>query len=127
MAAAILGRFDDRTGVTWRDPQARERVDTSDPDVVSLETLLSDPPDPSVVVARGLAFAGCTMGFIRGPKASGKTTILAAAAARVSVKGEPWADREHRGRDGVGRDCNDDPRSWVLGAYATLERTLRAS
>ena len=100
IATVILGRFDDRT-LAWRNPPT-EAVDTSDPDVVSLETLLADPLDPTAVVARGLAFGG-TMGFIRGPKASGKTTILAAAAARVSC-GEPWAGHPTEARHGVGRD-----------------------
>ena len=109
MAAAILGRFDDRAMV-WRDPPG-EAVDTSEPDVVSLATLLADPPDPASTVARGLAFGG-TMGFIRGPKASGKTTVLAAAAARVS-RGQPWADAPTE-RGTVLVVCNDDPRSWTL-------------
>ena len=109
MAVAILGRFDDRK-LAWRDPPT-EAVDTSDPDVVSLATLLADPPDPSATVARGLAFGG-TMGFIRGPKASGKTTILAAAAARVS-RGQPWAGHPTE-RGTVLVVCNDDPRSWTL-------------
>ena len=100
MAAAVLGRFDDRT-LVWREPPT-EAVDTSEPDVVSLATLLADPPDPSAVVARGLAFGG-TMGFIRGPKASGKTTILAAAAAARVSRGQPWGGTPHRGRDRVGR------------------------
>ena len=109
MATAILGRFDDRTMV-WRDPPT-EAVDTSEPDVVSLATLLADPPDPAAVVARGLAFGG-TMGFIHGPKASGKTTILAAAAARVS-RGQPWAGQDTEAGT-VLVVCNDDPRSWTL-------------
>ncbi len=110
MAVAILGRFDDRQ-LTWREPIRPAAADTSEPDVVSLETLLSNPLDPSVTVARGLAFGG-TMGFIRGPKASGKTTILAAAAARVS-RGQPWAGQDtEAGTVLVVR--NDDPRSWVL-------------
>ena len=54
MAAAVLGRFDDRK-LVWRDPPGTVE-DTSEPDVVSLATLLADPPDPSAVVARGLAF-----------------------------------------------------------------------
>ena len=109
MAAAILGRFDDRT-LAWREPPT-EAVDTSEPDVVSLATLLADPPDPAAVVARGLAFGG-TMGFIHGPKASGKTTILAAAAARVS-RGQPWAGQDTEAGT-VLVVCNDDPRSWTL-------------
>ena len=109
MAAAILGRFDDRA-LAWREPPG-EAVDTSDPDVVSLATLLADPLDPSATVARGLAFGG-TMGFIRGPKASGKTTILAAAAARVS-RGQPWAGHPTEAGT-VLVVCNDDPRSWTL-------------
>ena len=109
MAVAILGRFDDRK-MAWREPPT-EAVDTSEPDVVSLATLLADPLDPAAVVARGLAFGG-TMGFIRGPKASGKTTILAAAAARVS-RGQPWADAPTE-RGTVLVVCNDDPRSWTL-------------
>ena len=109
MATAILGKFDDRI-LAWRDPPC-EVVDTSEPDVVSLATLLADPPDPSATVARGLAFGG-TMGFIRGPKASGKTTILAAAAARVS-RGQPWADAPTEAGT-VLVVCNDDPRSWTL-------------
>ena len=44
MAAAILGRFDDRK-MAWREPPT-EAVDTSEPDVVSLATLLADPPEP---------------------------------------------------------------------------------
>ena len=109
MATVILGRFDDRTGV-WREPQGGT-VDTSEPDVVSLETLLADPPELTTTVARGLAFAGC-LGFIHGPKASGKTTILAAAAARVS-QGQPWAGQS----TAVGTVLvvtDDDPRSWTL-------------
>ena len=47
MAVAILGRFDDRK-MAWREPPT-EAVDTSEPDVVSLATLLADPPDPSAV------------------------------------------------------------------------------
>ena len=109
MAAAILGRFDDRK-LAWRDPPG-EAVDTSEPDVVSLATLLADPLDPAATVARGLAFGG-TMGFIRGPKASGKTTILAAAAARVS-RGQPWAGQDTEAGT-VLVVCNDDPRSWTL-------------
>ena len=124
MAAAILGRFDDRT-LAWRDPPG-EVVDTSEPDVVSLATLLADPPDPSATVARGLAFGG-TMGFIRGPKASGKTTVLAAAAARVS-RGEPWAGQDTEAGT-VLVVCNDDPRSWTLALRdfgADPERILTA-
>ena len=124
MAAAILGRFDDRI-LAWRDPPC-EGEDTSEPDVVSLATLLADPPDPSAVVARGLAFGG-TMGFIRGPKASGKTTILAAAAARVS-RGQPWAGHPTEGGV-VLVVCNDDPRSWTLALRdfgADPERILTA-
>ena len=124
MAAAILGRFDDRK-LAWREPPT-EAVDTSEPDVVSLATLLADPPDPSATVARGLAFGG-TMGFIRGPKASGKTTILAAAAARVS-RGEPWAGHPTEAGT-VLVVCNDDPRSWTLALRdfgADPERILTA-
>ena len=124
MAAAILGRFDDRK-LAWCDPPG-EAVDTSDPDVVSLATLLADPPDPSATVARGLAFGG-TMGFIRGPKASGKTTILAAAAARVS-RGQPWAGQDTEAGT-VLVVCNDDPRSWTLALRdfgADPERILTA-
>ena len=124
MAAAILGRFDDRA-LAWREPPT-EAVDTSEPDVVSLATLLADPPDPSATVARGLAFGG-TMGFIRGPKASGKTTILAAAAARVS-RGQPWAGQDTEAGT-VLVVCNDDPRSWVLALRdfgADRERILVA-
>ena len=109
MAVAILGRFDDRK-MAWREPPT-EAVDTSEPDVVSLATLLADPLEPAATVARGLAFGG-TMGFIRGPKASGKTTILAAAAARVS-RGQPWADAPTEAGT-VLVVCNDDPRSWTL-------------
>ena len=124
MAAAILGRFDDRK-MAWREPPT-EAVDTSEPDVVSLATLLTDPPDPSATVARGLAFGG-TMGFIRGPKASGKTTILAAAAARVS-RGQPWAGQDTEAGT-VLVVCNDDPRSWTLALRdfgADPERILTA-
>ena len=109
MATVILGRFDDRTGV-WREPP-NGAVDTSEPDVVSLETILADPPELTTTVARGLAFAGC-LGFIHGPKASGKTTILAAAAARVS-QGQQWAGQS----TAVGTVLvvtDDDPRSWTL-------------
>ena len=109
MAAAILGRFDDRK-LVWRDPPGKVE-DTSDPDVVRLATLLANPLDSASIVARGLAFGG-TMGFIRGPKASGKTTILAAAAARVS-RGQPWAGHDTEAGT-VLVVCNDDPRSWVL-------------
>ena len=112
MATAILGRFDDRTMV-WRDPPGAA-VDTSEPDVVSLATLLADPPDPSATVARGLAFAGC-LGFIHGPKASGKTTILAAAAARVS-QGQPWAGQSTAAGT-VLVVTDDDPRSWTLALH----------
>ena len=111
--------------MAWRDPPGAE-VDTSDPDVVSLATLLADPPDPSATVARGLAFGG-TMGFIRGPKASGKTTVLAAAAARVS-RGEPWAGQDTEAGT-VLVVCNDDPRSWTLALRdfgADPERLLMA-
>ena len=124
MAAAILGRFDDRT-LAWRDPPGTVE-DTSGPDVVSLATLLADPPDPTATVARGLAFGG-TMGFIRGPKASGKTTILAAAAARVS-RGQPWAGHPTEAGT-VLVVCNDDPRSWTLALRdfgADPERILTA-
>ena len=124
MAAAILGRFDDRK-MAWREPPT-EAVDTSEPDVVSLATLLADPPDPSATVARGLAFGG-TMGFIRGPKASGKTTILAAAAARVS-RGQQWAGQNTEAGT-VLVICNDDPRSWTLALRdfgADPERILTA-
>ena len=124
MATAILGRFDDRK-MAWREPPT-EAVDTSEPDVVSLATLLADPPDPAATVARGLAFGG-TMGFIRGPKASGKTTILAAAAARVS-RGQPWAGHPTE-RGTVLVVCNDDPRSWTLALRdfgADPERILMA-
>ena len=124
MATAILGRFDDRK-MAWREPPT-EAVDTSEPDVVSLATLLADPPDPSATVARGLAFGG-TMGFIHGPKASGKTTILAAAAARVS-RGQPWAGQDTEAGT-VLVVCNDDPRSWTLALRdfrADPERILMA-
>jgi hypothetical protein len=124
MAVAILGRFDDRTGA-WRDPPGKVE-DTSEPDVVSLATLLADPLEPTAVVARGLAFGG-TLGFIRGPKASGKTTILAAAAARVS-QGQPWAGQDtNAGTVLVVTD--DDPRSWTLALRdfgADTERILMA-
>ena len=109
MATAILGRFDN-VKLNWRNPPT-EAVDTSEPDVVSLATLLADPLDPAATVARGLAFGG-TMGFLRGPKASGKTTILAAAAARVS-RGQPWAGHPTEAGT-VLIVCNDDPRSWTL-------------
>ena len=109
MATAILGRFDDRK-MAWRDPPGKVE-DTSDPDVVNLATLLANPVDSASTVARGLAFGG-TMGFIRGPKASGKTTVLAAAAARVS-RGQPWAGHDTEAGT-VLVVCNDDPRSWVL-------------
>ena len=124
MAAAILGRFDDRK-LAWREPPT-EAVDTSEPDVVSLATLLADPLDPAAVVARGLAFGG-TMGFIHGPKASGKTTVLAAAAARVS-RGQPWAGQDTEAGT-VLVVCNDDPRSWTLALRdfrADPERILMA-
>ena len=124
MAAAILGRFDDRK-LAWREPPG-EVADTSDPDVVSLATLLADPLEPAAVVARGLAFGG-TMGFIRGPKASGKTTILAAAAARVS-RGQPWVGHPTEAA-AVLVICNDDPRSWTLALRdfgADPERILTA-
>ena len=109
MATVILGKLDDRTGI-WREPP-NGAVDTSEPDVVSLETILADPPELTTTVARGLAFGGC-LGFIHGPKASGKTTILAAAAARVS-QGQPWAGQS----TAVGTVLvvtDDDPRSWTL-------------
>ena len=109
IATVIIGRFNDLTGV-WREPPDGA-VDTSEPDVVSLETLLADPPELTTTVARGLAFAGC-VGFVRGPKASGKTTVLAAAAARVS-QGQPWAGQSTAAGT-VLVVCNDDPRSWVL-------------
>ena len=124
MAVAILGRFDDRK-IAWREPPT-EAVDTSEPDVVSLATLLADPLDPAATVARGLAFGG-TMGFIRGPKASGKTTVLAAAAARVS-RGQPWAGHPTEAGT-VLVVCNDDPRSWTLALRdfgADPERLLMA-
>ena len=125
IAAAILGRFDDRK-LAWREPPARHAVGPVEPDVVSLAELLADPPDPSATVARGLAFGG-TMGFIRGPKASGKTTVLAAAAARVS-RGQPWADAPTEPGT-VLVVCNDDPRSWTLALRdfgADPERILTA-
>ena len=109
IATVILGRFNDLTGV-WREPQGGT-VTTSEPDVVSLETLLADPLEPTDVVARGLAFGGC-LGFIHGPKASGKTTILAAAAARVS-QGQPWAGHDTEAGT-VLVVTDDDPRSWTL-------------
>ena len=109
MSTVILGRYDDRK-MAWREPPDGA-VNTSEPDVVSLATLLADPLEPTAVVARGLAFGG-TLGFIRGPKASGKTTILAAAAARVS-QGQPWAGQDTNAGT-VLVVCNDDPRSWVL-------------
>ena len=125
MAAAILGRFDDRK-LAWREPPARPAAGPVEPDVVSLATLLADPLDPAAVVARGLAFGG-TMGFIRGPKASGKTTVLAAAAARVS-RGQPWAGHPTEAGT-VLVVCNDDPRSWTLALRdfgADPERLLMA-
>ena len=125
IAAAILGRFDDRK-LAWREPPARHAVGPVEPDVVSLAELLADPPDPSATVARGLAFGG-TMGFIRGPKASGKTTVLAAAAARVS-RGQPWAGHPTEAGT-VLVVCNDDPRSWTLALLdfgADPERILTA-
>ena len=67
------------------------------------------------------------MGFIRGPKASGKTTILAAAAARVS-RGQPWAGQDTEAGT-VLVVCNDDPRSWTLALRdfgADPERLLMA-
>ena len=67
------------------------------------------------------------MGFIRGPKASGKTTILAAAAARVS-RGQPWAGHPTEAGT-VLVVCNDDPRSWTLALRdfgADPERILTA-
>ena len=125
IAAAILGRFDDRK-LAWREPPARHAAGPVEPDVVSLAELLADPPDPSATVARGLAFGG-TMGFIRGPKASGKTTVLAAAAARVS-RGQPWAGHPTEAGT-VLVVCNDDPRSWTLALRdfgADPERILTA-
>ena len=124
MATAILGRFDN-VKLVWRNPPGNV-VDTSEPDVVSLATFLADPLEPTDVVARGLAFGG-TMGFIRGPKASGKTTVLAAAAARVS-RGQPWAGHDTEAGT-VLVVCNDDPRSWVLALRdfgADTERILMA-
>ena len=124
MASVILGRFDDRT-LAWRDPPGKVE-DTSEPDVVSLATLLANPLETTAVVARGLAFGG-TMGFIRGPKASGKTTILAAAAARVS-QGQPWAGHDTEAGT-VLVVTDDDPRSWTLALRdfrANTERILMA-
>ena len=124
MATVILGKLDDRK-MAWRDPPGKVE-DTSDPDVVSLTTLLADPLEPTAVVARGLAFSGC-LGFIRGPRASGKTTILAAAAARVS-QGQPWAGDDTK----VGTVLvvtDDDPRSWTLALRefgADTDRILMA-
>ena len=124
MATSILGRFDDRT-LAWRDPPGKVE-DTSEPDVVSLATLLANPLETTAVVARGLAFGG-TLGFIRGPKASGKTTILAAAAARVS-QGQPWAGHDTEAGT-VLVVTDDDPRSWTLALRdfrANTERILMA-
>ena len=121
MATVILGKLDDRK-MAWREPPDGA-VDTSEPDVVSLETLLADPPELTTTVARGLAFAGC-VGFVRGPKASGKTTVLAAAAARVS-QGQPWAGQSTAAGT-VLVVCNDD---LARGCWrcATSGRTLSAS
>ena len=112
MATAILGRFDN-VKLVWRNPPGNVE-DTSEPDVVSLATFLADPLEPTDVVARGLAFGGC-LGFIHGPKASGKTTILAAAAARVS-QGQPWAGHDTEAGT-VLVVTDDDPRSWTLALH----------
>ena len=80
-----------------------------EPDVVPLSQIGVVPTAP--VVARALAFGG-TIGFIRGPKGCGKTTILAAAVARVT-RGEAWAG--HPTTPGaVLVVSDDDPRSWSI-------------
>ena len=111
MATVILGKLDDRTGI-WREPP-NGAVDTSEPDVVSLETILADPPELTTTVARGLAFGAARWDLSTGRRRAGKTTILAAAAARVS-QGQQWAGQS----TAVGTVLvvtDDDPRSWTLG------------
>ena len=83
--------------------------DAAEPDVVRLSELGIAPTAP--VVARALAFGG-TIGFTRGPKGCGKTTILAAAAARVT-RGEAWAGHPTMAGP-VMVVSDDDPRSWSI-------------
>ena len=83
----------------------------SEPDVVSLETILADPPELTTTVARGLAFAGC-LGFIHGPEGVGQDDdprgCGGARQPRATVGGP-----KHRCRHGAGRDGRR-PRSWTL-------------
>ena len=110
MALVVLGRLDDRR-LVWVDPPIVSGADAEDNGVVTLADLLKHDIPTAPAVARGLAFGG-TMGFVRGPKGCGKTTILAAAAARVS-QGESWAAAPTI-EGTVLVICDDDPRTWSL-------------
>ena len=115
--ATIGGTRQDGTG--WRQPTLE--VDTC-PEVIPISAIEHTPVAPTV--ARGLAFAGC-MGFVRGPKAAGKTTVLAAAAARVT-RGESFAGRPTIPGP-VLLVLDDDPRSWSIRTRmygADLDRVL---
>ena len=79
MATAILGRFDDRK-MAWREPPTKA-VDTVRAGRGVPGNLTGRSAGPGIDRGARARVRG-TMGFIRGPKASGKTTVLAAAAAR---------------------------------------------
>ena len=107
-----------RRGYGWTDARQRATEAIPDPgdvgaaadDGVTLGADLTDTPIVATV-ARGLAFAG-KIGFVHGPKASGKTTILAAAAAAVT-KGAPFAGAPTRGGF-VLVVKDDDPGTWAI-------------
>ena len=122
IAAAILGRFDDRK-LAWREPPARPRGGACRAGRGVPGRVIGRSAGP-VRDGRARARVRGTMGFIRGPKASGKTTVLAAAAARVS-RGQPWAGHPTEAGT-VLVVCNDDPGHgrWPC---ATSGRTLSVS
>ena len=106
-------------GTGWRQPTPET---TTCPEVIPMSAIEHAPVAPTV--ARATAFVGC-MGFVRGPKAAGKTTVLAAAAARVT-RGEPFAGRPTIAGP-VLLVLDDDPRSWSIRTRmygADLDRVL---
>ena len=90
-------------------PDPDEGTDPADDGVV----LGADLPDTPVapLVARALAFAG-KVGFIHGQKATGKTTVLACAAAAVT-RGDDFAGAPTQGGF-VLVVKDDDPGSWNM-------------
>ena len=109
VAMATIGQYSPCAG--WQEPKDAPHDGADDENLgVELGASMADVK-AAPVTARGLGFGG-TIGFIRGPKSSGKTTVLAAAAARVT-RGEDFAGQPtEAGFVLIVRD--DDPRSWQI-------------